>query len=93
VDGCSFRLAGDRLLGSNVNRVNVGGVAVMRAWAAQGLGITLLPEFAVADELAAGTLVRLGLRPPDLSLRLVWRTDRETLPGLREVLYAAAVPA
>ncbi|MGW9209244.1 LysR family transcriptional regulator [Embleya sp. NPDC055664] len=89
---CSFRLAGDRLLGVEVERVRAGGVAVTRAWAEQGLGVALLPHFAVADQLAAGTLVRLPLDTPDLTLRLVWRPDRETLPGLREVLYAAAAP-
>ncbi|WP_052489420.1 LysR family transcriptional regulator [Streptomyces sp. 150FB] len=90
---CSFRLAGERLLGPAVPRVAAGGVAVMRAWAEQGLGIALLPDFAVTAQLAAGTLVRLGLDAPDLALRLVWRSDRESVPGLREVLYAAAAPA
>ncbi|MGC0419972.1 LysR family transcriptional regulator [Embleya sp. AB8] len=92
VAACSFRLAGDRILGTDVEQVRVGGVAVMRAWAEQDLGIALLPEFAVAPQLAAGTLTRLALDAPDLSLRLVWRPDRESLPGLREVLYAAAAP-
>jgi DNA-binding transcriptional LysR family regulator len=90
---CSFRLAGERLLGPAVPRVAAGGVAVTRAWAEQGLGIALLPDFAVAAQLAAGTLVRLGLDAPDLALRLVRRSDRESLPGLRDVLYAAAAPA
>ncbi|MFH9348359.1 LysR family transcriptional regulator [Kitasatospora sp. NPDC017646] len=87
---CSFWLAGERLLGNDVERVRTGGVAVTRACAEQGLGIALLPEFAVRDPLAAGTLVRLPLDPPPLHLRLVWRADRESVPGLREVLYAAA---
>jgi DNA-binding transcriptional LysR family regulator len=90
VPACSFWLAGERLLGSDVQRLKAGGVAVMRAWAEQGLGIALLPEFAVTDQLTSGTLVRLGFDTPDLNLRLVWRADRETLPGLREVLYAAS---
>ncbi|MFI6587855.1 LysR family transcriptional regulator [Embleya sp. NPDC050493] len=89
---CSFRLAGDRLLGAEVEQVRVGGVAVIRAWAEQGLGVALLPTFAVADQLASGKLIRLALDAPDLSLRLVWRPDRESVPGLREVLYAAAAP-
>ncbi|MFG2845837.1 LysR family transcriptional regulator [Kitasatospora sp. NPDC048296] len=87
---CSFWLAGERLLGHDVERVRTGGVAVTRACAEQGLGIALLPDFAVRDPLASGALIRLPLDPPPLHLRLVWRADRETVPGLREVLYAAA---
>jgi DNA-binding transcriptional LysR family regulator len=86
---CSFLLAADRVIGPGPERVPAGGVAVMRAWAEQGLGVALLPEFAVSAALAAGTLTRLDLSVPDLSLRLVWRGDREESPGLREVLYAA----
>jgi DNA-binding transcriptional LysR family regulator len=67
----------------------LGAAAALRAWAEQGLGVSLLPEFAVAAALRAGTLTRLALRAPDLSLRLVWRADREDRPGLRDVLYAA----
>jgi DNA-binding transcriptional LysR family regulator len=63
---------------------------VMRSWARQRLGVALLPEFSVLTDLADGELIRLDLPLPDLSLRLVWRTDRAELPGLREVLYAAA---
>ncbi|MGV9308937.1 LysR family transcriptional regulator [Nonomuraea sp. NPDC003727] len=90
VPGCSFRLAADSVLGPGPERVGAGGVAVMRAWAEQGLGIALLPEFAVAGALESGALVPLALPAPRLSLRLVWREDREELPGLRQLLYAAA---
>ncbi|MFC8450610.1 LysR family transcriptional regulator [Kitasatospora sp. NPDC057223] len=90
VPACSFWLAGERLLGADLERVRAGGMAVMKAWAQQGLGIALLPEFAVTDELAAGTLVRLPLDIPPLTLRLVWRPDREALPGVRDILYAAS---
>lgn len=90
VPACSFWLAGERLLGDRVERVRAGGVPVMRAWAERGLGITLLPWFAVADQVAAGALARLALDVPGLSLRLVWRADREALPGMREILYASA---
>lgn len=62
----------------------------MRAWAEQGLGISLLPEFAITTAVQAGTLTKLNLPIPDLSLRLVWHSDREDLPGLRDVLYAAS---
>ena len=54
----------------------------------QGLGVALLPGFAVAGALEAGTLVSLDFPAPALSLRLVWRGDREDDPGLR----AAAEP-
>jgi DNA-binding transcriptional LysR family regulator len=88
--GCSFRIAGERVFGAVPDRVQMDSMAVIRGWTAKGMGIALLPEFAVAAELIAGTLVRLDFAVPDLALRLVWRADRETLPGLREVLYAAA---
>ncbi|MDN3354396.1 LysR family transcriptional regulator [Actinomadura sp. DC4] len=92
VPECSFWMAGHRVLGAAPERIRAGGVPVMRAWAEHGLGISLLPEFAVADSLSAGTLVRLDLPVPDLSLRLVWREDRESLPGMRDILYAATRP-
>lgn len=92
VPECSFFMAGEQILGGAPERIRAGGVPVMRAWVEHGLGISLLPQFAVDDSLRAGTLVRLGLPVPDLSLRLVWREDRETLPGLRDLLYAAVRP-
>ncbi|MEV6929286.1 LysR family transcriptional regulator [Dactylosporangium sp. NPDC051485] len=92
VPECSFWLAGDRIFGAGPRRVPAGGVSVMVAWAEHGLGISLLPDFAVTDRIRSGTLVRLGLPVPDLSLRLVWREDHEQVPGMREILYAAARP-
>ncbi|NUT96298.1 MAG: LysR family transcriptional regulator [Saccharothrix sp.] len=89
---CSFRLAADRWLAA-ARRVPAGPVPVMKAWAAQGLGVALLPSFAVSAELASGALVRLDFPVPDLSLRLVWREDREDRPGLRDVLYAVSAAA
>ncbi|WP_329251254.1 LysR family transcriptional regulator [Actinoallomurus sp. NBC_01490] len=86
---CSFLMAADRVVGPGPERVWTGGVPVMRAWAEQGLGVALLPEFAVASARDAGTLTRLDLPAPALSLRLVWRGDQEDVPGLRDVLYAA----
>ncbi|MFV2174049.1 LysR family transcriptional regulator [Actinomadura sp. LOL_016] len=88
VPGCSFYMAADKALGPEPERVPAGGVQVMRAWAEQGLGIALLPEFAVTTALRSGSLTELGLPVPALSLRLVWRGDREALPGLRDLLYA-----
>ncbi|WP_433065704.1 LysR family transcriptional regulator [Dactylosporangium sp. CS-033363] len=90
VPQCSFWLAGQRLFGDGPRRVRAGGVPVMRAWAEHGLGVTLLPEFAVAAGLREGRLARLPLAVPDLHLRLVWRRDREREAGMRDVLYAAS---
>ncbi|WP_067482436.1 LysR family transcriptional regulator [Actinomadura hibisca] len=91
VPNCSFRMAADRVIGSGTERVQAGGVQVMRAWAEQGLGVALLPEFAVAGALEVGTLGRVGFAAPALSLRLVWRGDQEERAGLRDLLYAASV--
>jgi DNA-binding transcriptional LysR family regulator len=87
---CTFWLRGQQLLGSDVERVRVGGVHVIKAWVEQGMGISLVPEFAVAEELASGRLTRLAFATGDLSLRLVWHPDREAVPDLRELLYAAS---
>ncbi|WP_042386791.1 LysR family transcriptional regulator [Streptacidiphilus melanogenes] len=89
---CSFHLAGERLLGRTVQRVPTGGIAVARACAERGLGIALLPESAVREQLASGALVRLPApgAEPRLHLRAVWRADREALPGLHGMLHALA---
>ncbi|GAA5132805.1 LysR family transcriptional regulator [Pseudonocardia adelaidensis] len=89
VPNCSFSMAADKVIGGSPTRVHAGAVSVMRTWTEQGLGIALLPEFAVSTALESGTLHRLDFPTPDLSLRLVWRDDRADLPGLRDVLYAA----
>ncbi|MFG2904742.1 LysR family transcriptional regulator [Kitasatospora sp. NPDC048286] len=81
--GCSYRLAGEHLLGRHVRRLHTGAVPATRACAAQGLGIALLPTHAVHDHLATGALVRLPLDPPPLHLRLLWPADHTPLPGLR----------
>jgi DNA-binding transcriptional LysR family regulator len=90
VPNCSFLMAAEKIIGPGPERVRAGGVAVMRAWVEQGRGISLLPEFAVAGAIESGALERLDFPAPDLSLRLVWRGDREDSPGLRDVLYAAS---
>jgi DNA-binding transcriptional LysR family regulator len=88
--GCSFRMATDRLLGDGGRRTELASVSTAKAWAAQGLGVAFLPDFAVAGELTDGTLVSLPLQDPpvELALRLVWRgaEGRE----LRDTLYAIA---
>jgi DNA-binding transcriptional LysR family regulator len=89
--GCSFRMATERLLGAGGRRTELASVSTAKAWAGQGIGIALLPDFAVAGELADGTLVSLPLTgpPAELALRVVWRGDDEGR-GLRDALYAIA---
>ncbi|MGP3913750.1 LysR family transcriptional regulator [Nonomuraea sp. 10N515B] len=85
--GCSIRLAADRLFGTEVRRRELTSIATAREWARQGLGSSLLPDFAVGADLASGALVALETQPTEnLALRLVWRSGRE--PALRDVLYA-----
>jgi DNA-binding transcriptional LysR family regulator len=84
-------MATDRLLGPGCRRTELSSVSTVKAWAGQGLGIALLPDFAVAGELADGTLVSLPLHGPpvELALRLVWRGGDEGR-ALRDALYAIA---
>jgi DNA-binding transcriptional LysR family regulator len=89
--GCSFRMATDRLLGAGGRRSELTSVSTVKAWAGQGLGVALLPDFAVAGELIDGTLVSLPLgdAPVELAMRLVWRTGHDGRE-LRDALYAIA---
>jgi DNA-binding transcriptional LysR family regulator len=84
-------MATDRLLGTGGLRTELGSVSTVKAWAGQGLGVALLPDFAVAGELTDGTLVSLPLHGPpvELALRLVWRGGDEGRE-LRDALYAIA---
>lgn len=88
VPACSFRMVAERIVPPDIERLRADGIQIMRSWAEQGLGICLLPAFAVTTALDTGTLVRLDLPAPDLSLRLVWDATREA--DLRDVLYAAS---
>ncbi|OLT02860.1 hypothetical protein BJF90_28245 [Pseudonocardia sp. CNS-004] len=89
--GCSFRMATDRLFGPGGRRTELGSVSTVKAWIGQGLGIALLPDFAVAGEIADGTLVPLPLHgtPTELALRVLWRGDDDGRE-LRDALYAIA---
>ncbi|WP_043639584.1 LysR family transcriptional regulator [Nonomuraea candida] len=85
---CSIRMAVERMFPARTPRRELTSIATAREWARQGLGRTLLPDFAVDADLASGALVPLDPPPPApvLALRLVWLRGRE--PALRDVLYA-----
>ncbi|WP_308164795.1 LysR family transcriptional regulator [Nonomuraea sediminis] len=84
--GCSIRMAVDRIFPGDVPRRELTSISTAREWSRQGLGRSLLPDFAVEADLASGALVPLGFDAPTLSLRLVWLRSRES--SLRDVLYA-----
>ncbi|MFF5208161.1 LysR family transcriptional regulator [Streptosporangium sp. NPDC000396] len=83
---CSIRMATDRVFGPGGERRELSSIVAVREWAKQGLGRAVLPDFAIADDLAAGTLVPMEPQVPSLALRVVWLGGREE--GLRDVLYA-----
>ena len=89
---CSFWLAANQMVSPRMRRTEAGSVAIAKAWTVQGAGMALLPDFAITTELAAGELIRLPVETPRLELRLVWRSDREDRPGVRDLLYAIADP-
>ncbi len=66
-------------------------LVIARSWAVHGLAAVMLPEFAVANEIAAGTLVPVPVdtRPLDSWLRLAWQPGADRHPDVRDLLYAA----
>jgi DNA-binding transcriptional LysR family regulator len=52
------------------------------------MGVALLPEFAVADDLRAGTLVPLfeRLRAPAAPIHAIWPARRHATPAARAFL-------
>ena len=65
--GCSFRALIDQAFASHRRRpaiaLEFGSVAGLKHCVAERMGVTLLPEVAVAQELAAGTLVAVPWEP------------------------------
>ncbi|MBB4936257.1 DNA-binding transcriptional LysR family regulator [Streptosporangium album] len=74
--GCAIRMACDRMTGLGTERRELPSVVTVREWVKQGLGIALLPDFAISEDLAAGTLVELEFPAPALVLRMVWLGGR-----------------
>ncbi|MET8578018.1 LysR family transcriptional regulator [Streptomyces sp. NPDC005012] len=86
--GCAFRDLFEAELNADAPRPvafrEFGTVEATRRAAATGLGIALLPEVAVADLLAAGTLQRLDWRPPfTLHSQLAWRSGKQLTSAAR----------
>ena len=71
-------------------RVQVNDGDGMVAAAQQGLGLTQIPDYMVADELAAGTLVEVlaDKRPPPMPISAVLPSSRLVPPRVRLLLDA-----
>lgn len=69
--------------------MELGNVEAIKKMVGAGLGLSLLPEVAVAAEIASGELARLSLRPPlERQLGVVHRTDRIMTPALKTAIDA-----
>jgi len=65
-------------------RISINNNAALRVAAVKGLGIAMLPEYLVADDVAAGRLVRIlqSYELPTRRLQLVYLPDKNMLPKL-----------
>lgn len=90
--GCSFRALVDRAFAGRAERPAYGGdlptVGALQRCVQEGMGVALLPEVAVAGELARGELVALAWRPADDPpvLRLSWSAAARDTHARRAVL-------
>jgi DNA-binding transcriptional LysR family regulator len=86
---CSYRKSFERLLHEEgigkLIRLEFHSVEVLKRHIMAGVGITVLPEIAVAAEVAAGSLVILpwSENPIEVALLMVWYRDRWLSPTLR----------
>lgn len=69
-------------------RIHINSPAGLRRAALAGMGITLLPEPVIADDIESGALVALlaDYAPPGLPLHLIYRRDRRISPKLRSFI-------
>ena len=88
----SYRAALDDLLSQNGKEtmpiMEVGDTQLIRNLLCQGLGISYLPEFVVADDLAKGNLVSLPMTEiqPDIWRQLLYHRNKWISPELKCVI-------
>jgi DNA-binding transcriptional LysR family regulator len=93
-EGCAYRKKFERILHARGARPQGVGefasVEAIKQCATLGMGIALLPEVAVANEIRSGALCVLPWRGPDLSMltHVVWHKDRSMTPAMRGFLEA-----
>ncbi len=91
--GCSYRAAFERILKDSGIKPNItletGSVQAIKQFTMSGLGITILPEIAVKDEVKAGKLIPLNWKGPDLNIisQVIYHKDKWISPALREFIH------
>ncbi|WP_285752106.1 substrate-binding domain-containing protein [Lentzea sp. NBRC 105346] len=95
-NGASYHELFEQALGlddaeSRTPQLELDSVDAAKRAAAAGLGVALMPEVAVAAELADGRLVRLPWSPPfRVYTQFGWRQDNSTNPAITALVSAAA---
>lgn len=90
--GCSYRMILENILsGANIypeTIIELGSVMAMLQCAKTGLGITFLPEFAVANEIEAGQLADLHWAGEDFGtvIQIAYHKDKWLSPALAAFL-------
>jgi DNA-binding transcriptional LysR family regulator len=90
--GCGYRRVFEQAAASAgvrfANPMEFHSVEAIKQCVIAGLGLTLLPAFAVAGELAQGRLVSLPLSDHDLSIsiQMVWHREKWLSPALATFL-------
>ncbi|MEV7425366.1 MULTISPECIES: LysR family transcriptional regulator [unclassified Streptomyces] len=70
--------------------LSLGSIEAVKRGVAEGIGIALLPEITVTDELRGGTLRRIDWQPPfEVFAQCVWRRDLSDSAIFRAVFDAA----
>ncbi|MEM7534054.1 MAG: LysR family transcriptional regulator [Chloroflexota bacterium] len=87
--GCRYRMAFERTLHRHAvtpaQVVELHSVEAIKQCAIIGMGVAVLPEVAIANELAQGRLSRLNVEPIEFNqyTQLVWHKDKWLSPALR----------
>ncbi|MBE6071321.1 MAG: LysR family transcriptional regulator [Clostridium butyricum] len=93
--GCSYRAAFENILKDAGVKANItletGSVQAIKQFTMSGLGISLLPEVAVADEVSSGRLFPLNWAGPDFNIisQVIYHKNKWISPALKEFLNLA----
>lgn len=90
--GCSYRAAFENILSQFNVKPNLvletGSVQAIKQFTMSGIGITLLPQVAVEEEIASGKLIPLNWKGPSFGIisQVLYHKDKWISPALREFL-------